>query len=73
MRIVYATKNFQSGLALKFLIFNFSGKMLAEFTPIEIGTIGVYYADIPDVSGQYIVGMVEPGGIWKTFKYIIIP
>lgn len=71
MYITYATKNFQSGLVIIFKIYLLDGTLHSQHTGIEVGSLGVYYinTNIPANIKRFVVGIVEPDGNWKAYKF----
>lgn len=72
MKIVYATKNFQTGISIFFHVFLLDGTYVGIFPATEISNLGVYCADITLYNNiDYLIGVIEPNEIsWKTCKHI---
>ncbi len=72
MRIVFAAKDFNSGVDIKFKLYDMNGVKITHKMGDEIGNLGIYYKDFDLTPGeQYIIIASEVGGSWKAFKYII--
>jgi hypothetical protein len=70
MIVTFAAKNFQTGLTVRFNLYTLGGILISQYTATEVGTIGIYYYNIPSQPGSntYILIAEEITGIWKAYK-----
>jgi hypothetical protein len=73
VRIAFASKNFETGLTVKFTIYNKTGLLIRDVNGIEWATTGVYYRDENlSFTGKatYLAIAEDVNGSWKSARLI---
>ncbi len=72
MRIVFATRNFNSGMNVNVKLYAFDGTLYKEKTGTEIGNLGVYYVDFDNLHPQdsYLAIAEDTDYPWKTCRVV---
>ncbi len=72
MRIVFAAKNYQTGLNINFKVYDSNQTLIFDDLGTEWGTTGNYYIDISLTPTEfYLIIAEETAGNWKASRYVI--
>lgn len=72
MIVIFGARDFQTGLTIIFQVYNVeTGNKDFEYTGVEVGSTGVYYADLYSLNkkNDYICIAIQ-SDTWKAFQYI---
>ena len=75
-KVFFSAKSFESGIAMKFRLFDMHGAQLYNKAGVEIGDTGVYYFDwsvYVTKNEEYICIAHKKGerNVWQNFKHFI--